>query len=109
MEKVLADKVEKIKVSNRLTDSAACIVLNEHDMALYMQQLMKQAGQEMPNSKPTLEINVEHPIFKKLLAEKDKKKFADWTSLIFDQALLAEGGQLEDPSGFVKRMNSLML
>ncbi len=109
MEKILGDKVEKIKVSNRLTDSAACIVLNEQDMALYMQQLMKQAGQEMPSSKPTLEINIEHPIFKKLSSEKDDDKFADWTSLIFEQALLAEGGQLEDPSGFVKRMNKLML
>ena len=109
MEKILKDKVEKIKISSRLTDSAACIVLNDHDMALYMQQLMKQAGQEVPSSKPTLEINIEHPIFKKLQAEKDKAMFADWTSLIFDQALLAEGGQLEDPSGFVKRINKLML
>ncbi len=109
MEKVLADKVEKIKVSTRLTDSAACIVLNEQDMALYMQQLMKQAGQEMPSSKPTLEINVDHPIFKKLASEKDDDKFADWSNLIFEQALLAEGGQLEDPSGFVKRINKLML
>ena len=109
MEKVLTDKVEKIKISKRLTDSAACIVLNEQDMALYMQQLMKQAGQEVPSSKPTLEINIEHPIFKKISSEKDEAKFADWSSLVFDQALLAEGGQLEDPSGFVKRMNSLML
>ena len=109
MENILGDKVEKIKVSTRLTDSAACIVLNEQDMALYMQQLMKQAGQEVPSSKPTLEINIEHPIFKKLSSEKDDDKFADWSSLIFEQALLAEGGQLEDPSGFVKRMNKLML
>ena len=109
MEKILADKVEKIKVSTRLTDSAACIVLNEQDMALYMQQLMKQAGQEMPSSKPTLEINVDHPIFKKIASEKDDDKFADWSNLIFEQALLAEGGQLEDPSGFVKRINKLML
>ncbi len=109
MQKILADKVEKIKISSRLTDSAACIVLNDQDMALYMQQLMKQAGQEMPNSKPTLEINIGHAIFKKLQAEKDDTVFSDWTSLIFDQALLSEGGQLEDPSGFVKRMNKLML
>ncbi len=109
MEKILTDKVEKIKVSKRLTDSAACIVLNEQDMALYMQQLMKQAGQAVPSSKPTLEINIEHPIFKKISSEKDEAKFADWSSLVFDQALLAEGGQLEDPSGFVKRMNNLML
>ncbi len=109
MEKILGDKVEKIKVSTRLTDSAACIVLNEQDMALYMQQLMKQAGQEMPSSKPTLEINIDHSVFKKLSSEKDDDKFSDWTTLVFEQALLAEGGQLEDPSGFVKRMNKLML
>jgi molecular chaperone HtpG len=109
MQKILTEKVDKIKISSRLTDSAACIVLNDQDMAIYMQQLMKQAGQEMPNSKPTLEINIDHAIFKKLESEKDDAKFADWTSLVFDQALLAEGGQLEDPSGFVKRMNSLML
>lgn len=109
MQKVLADKVEKIKISSRLTDSASCIVLNEQDMALYMQQLMKQAGQAMPSSKPTLEINAEHSLFKKLSAEKDDAVFADWTRLIFDQAVLSEGGQLEDPAGFVKKLNSLML
>ena len=109
MEKVLTDKVEKIKISSRLTDSAACIVLNDQDMALYMQQLMKQAGQSVPSSKPTLEINIDHAIFKKLQKESNDEKFSDWASLIFDQALLSEGGQLEDPSGFVKRINKLML
>ena len=109
MEKILTDKVDKIKISSRLTDSAACIVLNDQDMALYMQQLMKQAGQAVPSSKPTLEINIDHVLFKKLQAEKDDDKFSDWASLVFDQALLSEGGQLEDPSGFVKRMNRLML
>ena len=109
MEKILTDKVEKIKISSRLTDSASCIVLNDQDMALYMQQLMKQAGQAVPSSKPTLEINIDHAIFKKLQSEKNDDKFSDWTSLMFDQALLSEGGQLEDPSGFVKRMNRLML
>jgi molecular chaperone HtpG len=74
-----------------------------------MQQLMKQAGQAVPTSKPTLEINIDHAIFKKLQSEKNDDKFSDWTSLMFDQALLSEGGQLEDPSGFVKRMNRLML
>ena len=109
MEKILSDKVEKIKITSRLTDSAACIVLNDQDMALYMQQLMKQAGQSVPTSKPTLEINIDHAIFKKIQEEKDDDNFSDWTSLVFDQALLAEGGQLEDPSGFVMRMNKLML
>jgi molecular chaperone HtpG len=109
MEKVLADKVEKIKISSRLTDSAACVVLNEQDMALYMQQLMKQAGQNIPSSKPTLEINIDHALFSKVKTENDEGKFNDWTHLIFDQAILAEGGQLDDPAGFVKKMNSLML
>lgn len=108
MEKVLADKVDKIKISSRLTDSAACVVLNEQDMALYMQQLMKQAGQNIPSSKPTLEINVDHALFAKVKAEKQDDKFSDWSNLIFDQAILAEGGQLEDPAGFVKKMNNLM-
>ena len=109
MEKALEDKVEKIKISSRLTDSAACIVLNEQDMALYMQQLMKQAGQDIPSNKPTLEINTEHALYQRLKSESDDGKFNDFTSLIFDQALLAEGGQLEDPAGFVKRMNTLLL
>ena len=109
MEKVLVDKVDKIKISSRLTDSAACVVLNDQDMALYMQQLMKQAGQNVPSSKPTLEINIDHALFAKVKAEKDDSKFNDWSNLIFDQAILAEGGQLEDPAGFVKKMNNLML
>lgn len=109
MEKVLQDKVEKIKISSRLTDSAACIVLNEQDMALYMQQLMKQAGQDIPSNKPTLEINTDHALYQRLKTEPDENRFADFTTLVFDQALLSEGGQLEDPAGFVKRMNSLLL
>jgi molecular chaperone HtpG len=74
-----------------------------------MQQLMKQAGQNVPSSKPTLEINIDHALFAKVKAEKDDSKFNDWSNLIFDQAILAEGGQLEDPAGFVKKMNNLML
>ena len=74
-----------------------------------MQQLMKQAGQNVPSSKPTLEINIDHALFSKVKTEEDDKKFNDWTNLIFDQAILAEGGQLDDPAGFVKKMNSLML
>jgi len=84
-------------------------VLNEHDMALYMQQLMKQAGQEMPASKPVLEINPTHPMIKRMEEEKDDQRFADWSDILFDQAILAEGGQLEDPAGFVRKLNSMML
>lgn len=109
IKEVLGDKVEDVRVSHRLTNSASCIVLSEQDMALYMQQLMKQAGQEMPSSKPIFEINPTHPLLLKMEAETDDERFAEWTSILFDQAVLAEGGQLEDPAGFVSRLNTLML
>ena len=109
LKKKFGDKLEDVRVSHRLTDSPSCIVLNEHDMALYMQQLMKQAGQEMPASKPVLEINPTHPMIKRMEEEKDDQRFADWSDILFDQAILAEGGQLEDPAGFVRKLNSMML
>jgi molecular chaperone HtpG len=109
MKKALGDKVEDIRVTNRLTDSPACIVLNEQDMAMHMQRLFKEAGHEMPSSRPVLEINPDHPIVKKLTAEKSKKKFDDWSSILFDQAILAEGGQLEDPASFVAKLNKMLV
>jgi len=109
MKKALQDKVEDVRVTNRLTDSPACIVLNEQDMAMHMQRLLKEAGHELPNSKPVLEINPDHPIVKKLDTEKSKKKFADWSDILFDQALLAEGGQLDDPAGFVAKLNEMLV
>ena len=78
-------------------------------MAMHMQRLFKEAGHEVPNSKPVLEINPDHPIVKKLDAEKSKKKFADWSDILFDQAMLAEGGQLEDPAGFVAKLNDMLV
>jgi molecular chaperone HtpG len=109
MKKALDDKVEDVRVTNRLTDSPACIVLNEHDMAMHMQRILKEAGHEMPSSKPILEINPDHPIVKKLDSEKSKKKFADWSDILFDQALLAEGGHLEDPASFVAKLNEMLV
>ncbi|MCZ6577965.1 MAG: molecular chaperone HtpG [Gammaproteobacteria bacterium] len=109
MKKALGDKVEDVRVTNRLTDSPACIVLNEQDMAMHMQRLLKEAGHEMPSSRPVLEINPDHPIVKKLNAEKSKKKFDDWSSILFDQAILAEGGQLEDPADFVAKLNKMLV
>jgi molecular chaperone HtpG len=109
MKKALQDKAEDVRVTNRLTDSPACIVLNEQDMAMHMQRLLKEAGHEMPGSKPILEINPDHPIVKKLDTEKSKKKFADWSDILFDQALLAEGGQLDDPAGFVAKLNKMLV
>ena len=109
IKKTLSERVEDVRNSVRLTQSPSCIVLNEHDMAMYMQQLMKQAGQEMPTSKPVLEVNTGHPILKRMQEEKDDKRFNEWASLLLDQAVLSEGGQLEDPAAFVRRMNDMML
>nr|CAA6823802.1 MAG: Chaperone protein HtpG [uncultured Thiotrichaceae bacterium] len=105
----LKDKVEDVRVSHRLTDSPSCIVLSEHDMALYMQNLMKQAGHDMPSTKPTLEINPGHPLLARMSTEADDDRFSEWAEVLLDQAILAEGGQLEDPAGFVHRLNGLML
>lgn len=106
---VLEDKIEDVRVSHRLTNSPACIVLNEHEMALYMQHLLKQAGHAMPTSKPVLEINPTHPIVVRMKEESEDSRFTDWSKLLLDQAVLAEGGQLEDPAGFVARLNELMI
>lgn len=109
LKEVLAEKVEDVRVSHRLTSSPSCIVLNDQDMALYMQTLMKQAGHEMPSNKPVLEINPTHPLIERMEAETDDDQFADWAAILFDQALLAEGAQLEDPAGFVSKLNKLIL
>ena len=109
MKTALEEKVEDIRVTNRLIDSPACIVLNEHDMAMHMQRILKEAGHAMPGSKPILEINPDHPIVKKLSTERSKKKFTDWSEILFDQALLAEGGQLDNPAGFVAKLNKMLV
>tara|TARA_R110002049_G_scaffold124479_1_gene280001 strand:- start:81648 stop:83576 length:1929 start_codon:yes stop_codon:yes gene_type:complete len=105
----LQDRVEDVRVSHRLTTSPACIVLNEHDMALYMQNLLKQAGQQMPTTKPTLEINPSHPMLIRMNGETDLDQVKEWSMLLFEQAILAEGGQLENPADFVARLNKIML
>lgn len=109
MKDSLGDKVEEVRITNRLTSSPACIVLNEHDMAMHMQRLMKEAGHQLPGSKPILEINTDHPIVKRLEAEKSDDKFNDWSDILFDQAILAEGGQLDDPASFVHKLNEMLV
>ena len=106
---VLEDETSDVRASTRLTSSPACVVLGEQEMALHMQQLMKQAGHEVPGSKPILEVNPGHPILELLDQEQDDDQFASWSRLLLDQALLAEGGQLEDSAGFVKRMNEMFM
>ena len=107
MKEVLADQVKDVRVTFRLTESPACLVADTHDMSGNLERLLKSAGQKVPNTKPFLEINPHHPMVQRLKYE--DTKFTDWSRILYDQALLAEGGQLEDPAGFVKRLNDLLL
>ena len=104
---VLAEKVKDVRVTFRLTESPACLVADQYDMGMNLERLLKSAGQNVPASKPILEINPHHPMVRSLKYEEER--FSDWSHILFDQALLSEGGQLEDPAGFVKRLNGLML
>ena len=107
--KSLGDKIKEVKVTHRLTDSPACLVVGENDISGNLERILKAAGQNTPDIKPVLEINPEHALIKKLSAEKDVKAFDEYSSVVFDQALISEGGQLEDPVGFVKRINELLV
>ncbi|MDF2940325.1 MAG: htpG [Gammaproteobacteria bacterium] len=109
MKKVLGEKVKEIKLSSRLTDSPACIVSDNFAMSMHLQRMMAAAGQAVPISAPILELNPKHDLLKHLQNEQDETKFADWTMILFEQALLAEGGQLEDPASFVKRVNRYLI
>jgi molecular chaperone HtpG len=104
----LGESVKEVRVTHRLTDSPACLVAGEHDLSGNMARILKAAGQNAPESKPILEINPSHKLVKRLEAETEDAKFSDLAHLVFDQALLAEGGQLDDPASFVKRMNNLI-
>ena len=106
---VLGERVADVRVSQRLTDSPACLVMSEHDMALHMQRLLKAAGHEVPAGQPTLEINPAHPLLARFEAEADAARRDDLGLLLFEQAQLAEGAQLDDPAAFVRRMNDLLL
>ncbi len=103
----LGERVKAVRVTHRLTDSPACLVADEHDIGGNLARMLKAAGQQAPVAQPILEINPQHPVVIRLRAE--SQHFDDWAAVLFDQALLAEGGQLDDPAGFVKRINHLML
>jgi len=104
----LGDKVKEVRVTHRLTDSPACLVTGENEMSANLERLLKAAGQNAPNTKPIFEINPQHALVNRLSAEADAARFGDLAALLFDQALLAEGGQLEDPASFVRRLNGLL-
>ena len=108
IKKALESKVKDVRVTNRLTQSPACLVADEHDMGLNLERILKASGQAVPQSKPILEINIDHPVVKKL-GEAVDEQFEDWSHILFDQALLSEGGELEDPAGFVHRLNNMFI
>ena len=109
IKKVLDDKVKEVRITHRLTSSPACLVADESDMGRHLEQILKASGQHIPGNKPILEINPEHMLVERLKQEKDENRFADWSHILFDQALLSEGGQLEDPAGFVHRLNEIIV
>ncbi|WP_457668538.1 molecular chaperone HtpG [Thiolapillus sp.] len=109
IKKSLGEKVKEVRVSSRLVDSPACLVVDDYDMSQNLARVLKQLGQDAPMPTPIMELNVEHPLVARLEKEKDKDRYSELANLLYDQALLAEGGQLEDPAGFVHRLNRLML
>ena len=103
----LGERVKDVRITSRLTDSPACLVSDEGEISGHLERLLRQAGQSAPERRPILEVNPGHPLVQRLNEEQDR--FDDWAQLLFDQAVLAEGGQLEDPPGFVRRVNEMLL
>jgi molecular chaperone HtpG len=110
MKGALLEKAKDVRVTFRLTDSPACLVADEHELSANLVRMLKAAGQDAPDSKPILEINPNHPLVTRLKYEDaDGPRFGDWAHILFDQAMLAEGGNLTDPAAFVKRLNEMLL
>nr|WP_324258750.1 molecular chaperone HtpG [Cellvibrio fontiphilus] len=105
----LVEQVSEVRITHRLTDSPACVVVGQFDMGAQMRRLLESAGQKVPESKPIFELNPEHPLVKKLDAEANEERFGDLAHILFDQANLAEGAQLNDPAAYVQRLNKLLL
>ena len=109
IKKALGEQVKEVRASVRLTTSPACLVSDEQDMGRHLEQILKASGQNIPGAKPILEINPAHPVLQRIDNEPDEDRFADWAQILFDQALLSEGGQLRDPAGFVSKLNGLIV
>jgi molecular chaperone HtpG len=109
VKKVLEARVQEVRVTGRLTESPACLVVGDHDMGVQMRRLMQAAGQKVPDTKPILELNPGHPLVKRLDAEPDEDRFGALATVLFEQAQLASGDQLEDPAAYVQRLNRLLL
>lgn len=108
LESELKDKVESVRVSQRLTESPSCLVVPENAMSRHLEQLLRQAGEDIPANKPILEINPQHPLLERMRETQDETLFEDLSRLLYEQAVLAEGSQLDDPASFVKRVNRLV-
>jgi molecular chaperone HtpG len=109
MKEVLGDKVKDVRITHRLTNSPACLVADAYDMSANLERILKSVGQDAPSSKPIFELNPGHPILARLKGEENQERFNEWGEILFDQALLSEGGQLQDPATFVQRLNKLIL
>jgi molecular chaperone HtpG len=109
IKETLGERIKEVRVSSRLVDSPACLVVDDYDMSQNLARVLKQLGQDAPMPTPIMEINTDHPLISRLEKEQDDEHFSALAHLLFDQSLLAEGGQLEDPAGFVHRLNRLML
>jgi molecular chaperone HtpG len=109
MKTILGDQVKEVRLSHRLTNSPACLVADDNDMGMQLQRLLKAAGQNIGETQPILELNPTHPLLLQLKAEKNSEKFSDLSNILFEQSVLAEGGQLKDPAAFVQRVNKMLL
>ncbi|MDP3559847.1 MAG: molecular chaperone HtpG [Legionellaceae bacterium] len=108
IKKILGERVNEVQWTQRLTDSPACVVVGEQDMGFEMQRILQSAGHKLPEVKPIFELNPKHPFIERMNEITDDALFADWTEVLFEQAILAEGGVLDNPAGFVSRMNRLL-
>lgn len=106
---VLGDRVKEVRISQRLTTSPACLIADQGELSANLERMLKAAGQPIPNSKPILEINPNHPLLHKIKTQESEDRFNDWAHLLFDQSVLSEGGQLENPAEFVQRLNEILL
>ena len=106
---LLSDKVKDVRITHRLTNSPSCLVVDENEMAANLQRMLKSAGHDVPENKPIMELNPTHPLVVQLKNESNEEKVKDWANILFDQALLAEGGQLEDPATFIARVNAMLV
>ena len=109
IKKTLTDRIETVNVSQRLVNSPACVVTADQDLTPQLRRMLEASGQELPKSKPILEINIEHPLVQRLSAEVDDNRFSELSNIVLDHALLAEGAQLSNPAEYVHRINQLLL